>query len=211
MNDQMIGLRSKKVPLHSMMKKTVHRASARASHLLRGNRARGFTLIEILVVVTLSIVLMTAAAGLFFTTLISNTKKNVISVVKDEGDYASSQIEFLLRNAVSLVPDPLVANAPTCTTSMTSISFRSLDDGITTLTTLNNRIASQSATTGTPVYLTSDSVQVSQPLVFDCQQSSTNFGSYIKLSFQLQKDSPDVDVPQPVTEKFETSVQVRNF
>lgn len=171
---------------------------------------RGFTLIEILVVVSLSVILSVAAAGLFFTTLIGNTKKEIISIVKDEGDYAISQMEFLLRNAVSLTADPDFPLAATCTSGMSRITFKSIDEGITTLYNDNGRIASKSSTSSTPVYLTSDNVTLSGP-TFNCQQSGTNYGSYVTITFSLQKDSPDANRPQPVKEDFTTSANIRSF
>jgi prepilin-type N-terminal cleavage/methylation domain-containing protein len=180
--------------------KTLHKAQA------------GFTLIEILVVVSLSVIVSVAAAGLFFTTLITNTKKEILSLVKDEGDYAMNQMEFLLRNAVELVRDPsdLTGSAPICTAGMQQISFRSLDEGITTFYNTGGRVASKSASSATPLYLTSDAVTLTGP-TFDCEQSSDNYGSYVTISFTLQKDSPDANRPQPVKEDFTTSVNVRNF
>jgi prepilin-type N-terminal cleavage/methylation domain-containing protein len=175
---------------------------------------RGFTLIELLVVISVSVILGIAAAGLFFTTLIGNTKKEVLTRVKDEGDYAINQMEFLLRNAIALVPDPEFPLSPVCEQAMQRISFRSIDEGITTLYTYedNNvkKIASKSAKAVNPVFLSSDSVSLSG-LTFHCEQSSTNFGSYVTITFAMQKDSPDTNRPTPVREDFTTSVNIRSF
>ncbi len=170
----------------------------------------GFTLIEILMVVTLSVVITVAATGLFFTTLIGNTRKELISQVKDQGDYAINQLEFLLRNAVSLAPDPLFPAASTCVGGMNRITFKSVDEGITTLFNDNGKIASQSAASGQTIYLTTDDVTLTGP-TFNCSQASENFGTYVTISFSLQKDSPDYNRPTPVQESFTTSVSLRNL
>jgi prepilin-type N-terminal cleavage/methylation domain-containing protein len=167
----------------------------------------GFTLLEMLVVITLTVILSVSAASLFFTTLVGNTKKESLSTVKQEGDYTISQLEFLLRNAVSLVP-PVAAS---CTNNMSSITFKLNDGGITTLSKINGKIASQSASSATPVYLTSDSVVLASGPRFDCTQASVNKGTYIKISFTLSKLSPDFNTPTDVTETFTTSVNVRSF
>ena len=164
---------------------------------------RGYTLIELLVVVTLSVIVMLSAAGLFFTTLVSNSRKDILTSVKDEGDYAISQMEFLLRNAITLVPP----SGAGCTTGMGTIVFRNADDGVTTLTNINGQIASQSAT-GNTTYLTSKAVTLTGP-TFDCSQSTGDHSTYIKISFQLSKQAADFNRPQPVQETFTTSVNLR--
>jgi prepilin-type N-terminal cleavage/methylation domain-containing protein len=184
--------------------------SAHNPHSSGRQSQHGFTLIEILVVVSLSVIITLGAAGLFFTTLISNSKKNVLTTVKDEGDYALSQIEFLLRNAVSLQANPNSPTDPICDTGMSSITLKSIDNGITTLSIQNNKIASQSASTGTPVYLTSTATQLSN-LSFNCEQASQNYGTYVTISFTLSKTSPDFNQPTPVQDTFTTSVNIRSF
>jgi prepilin-type N-terminal cleavage/methylation domain-containing protein len=174
----------------------------------------GFTLIEILMSVSLVGLIGVAAAGLFYTTLIGNSKKEVLTTVKQEGDYAIGQMEFLLRNAVALAPDPNVANSvATCAVGMTKISIRSKDNGITTFSIQNGKIASQSGT-ATPVYLTSDAVTIADSpsdLVFNCSQASTNRGTYINVGFTLTKTSPDYNEPSTVTQAFSTGVGIRSY
>jgi prepilin-type N-terminal cleavage/methylation domain-containing protein len=173
----------------------------------------GFTLIEVIVVVALSVMITLAATSLFMTTLRASNKKVMISRVKDEGDYALSQMEFLLRNAVKLVADPSNPAAPVCSSGSTSISFKSADGGTTTLYATNGTgsvIASKSATLANPVYLTSDAVTLTN-LAFTCQQSVGSTGTYVKVSFTLQKDSTEFNEPQPTTQDFATSVSIRNL
>jgi len=173
---------------------------------------RGFTLVEVLVVVSLTVIVMITAAGLFFATLVGNNKKDVVVSVKEEGDYAISQMEFLLRNAVELVPDPAFPAAPICPPSSSRITFKSGDDGVTTLFNNNGRIASQSASSNTPVYLTSSTVTLSpSDPVFKCTRIATNYGTYVNISFTLSKQSPDFSAPSTVTQVFSTSVNLRSF
>jgi type II secretory pathway pseudopilin PulG len=170
----------------------------------------GFSLIELMVVITLTIILTIAGMGLFFSSLYGNSKKAVLTVVKDEGDYALSQIEFLLRNSIQLVQDPADASAPICAPGMSKISFRSFDNNITTLTSSGGKIASKSASAAQPVFLTTDSVLLSTPPRFDCSQVAQNSGGYVKISFSLQKQGDSLGNPSPLLEDFVTSVQLRN-
>lgn len=169
----------------------------------------GFTLIELLVVTALSIIIIIGAASLFFTSIINNAHKDVITTVKQEGDYALSQMEFLLRNATRLESNPSTPTAPDCTPGMKTITFRSQDNGITTLAVVNNKIASSSG--AQTVYLTSDAVTLSdQDPLFECQQVS-NVGGYIQIHFALTKQNTDFSVPNTVTNTFTTSVNLRSF
>lgn len=143
---------------------------------------KGFTLIELLVAIGLSVMLIAAASGLFFTTLRSDSKKNYLSELKDNGEYALSQMEFLLRNGVSL--EPLTAGGTTCTTGMSQIVVRSIDNGVTRLYLSNGQIASESVQSGVTRYLSGGPTTASN-LSFNCQQAAVNSGTYIQIAFTL--------------------------
>jgi prepilin-type N-terminal cleavage/methylation domain-containing protein len=174
----------------------------------------GFTLVEILVAVTLSVILLAAASGLFFATLRSDSKKNYVSDLKDTGDYAMSQIEFLLRNAVAL--ERLEPTAPYCAPGMNQILFRSIDNGVTILFEEEGRIASESVNLGVAgavdtKYLTGDQLTVSN-LSFDCKQSSPNIGTYIKIGFTLTYASTSsMFFGDGGSENFSTTINVRSY
>lgn len=173
--------------------------------LVHDQHQSGFTIIELLVVISLTVMLMLAATGLFFATLLSSSKTQTGQRVKNEGEYALSQIEFLLRNAIEI--QDCQAN---------SITFLSYDSGITTLTqeddpsdaTTHQKIASNSA-----LYLTSSVVTIPDelPLTFLCQ-TAPDSSTYITVSFGLRAGEPGVDAPRDIeTETFTTSVAVRSI
>lgn len=64
----------------------------------------GFTLVEMLVVVGVVAVVGMMAVNLFFATLKGSTKTAVLNEVKQNGDYALSVMEKMVRNAKSLSP-----------------------------------------------------------------------------------------------------------
>jgi len=170
----------------------------------------GFTLLEVLVATSITVVMMIAATGLFLATLRTSTKNSQVSAIKTDGDYALSQIEFLLRNAVTIVPDPQAPLGAVCSAGMSSISFKLRDGGTTTLTSANSLIASKSATAANPSYLTSPSTTLSN-LLFDCSQAGTNYGTYVTASFTLSKDETNSNTPNTITQDFRTSVSVRSY
>ena len=174
------------------------------------NRQSGFTLVEILVAISLSVMLIVAAMGLFFSTLLSNTKKTVLSTIKDEGDYAINQMEFLMRNAISL--EQPTDGGSICAPGRNRIAIKSLDNSITELSIQNSRIASASTNLATnrTVFLTSDDVQLSN-LRFDCQNAGPFSGTFIKVSFTLRKQAVEQTGQPTTSEDFSTSVNVRSL
>lgn len=177
--------------------------------LITAVKQNGFTLIELLVAIGLSVMLVTAASGLFFSTLRSDSKKNFVSSLKDNGDYALSQMEFLLRNAVSL--EALNQGDVTCGTGMNQIVFRSIDNGVTRLYLSNGQIASESVQTGTTRYLTGGATTATN-LAFNCQQAAVNSGTYIRISFNLSYATTSGQFfTDTGSESFVTTINVRSY
>ncbi len=170
---------------------------------------RGFTLIELLVAIGLSVMLIASATGLFFSTLRSDSKKNYVTELKDNGDYALSQLEFLLRNGVSL--EPLSQGDVVCGSAMTQIVVRSIDNGVTRLYLSNGQIASQSVQTGITRYLTGGPTTASN-LSFNCQQAAVNTGTYIQVAFRLTYATASGQFfTENGSSDFTTTVNVRSF
>lgn len=166
-----------------------------------------------LVAITLSVILLGAASGLFFTTLRTDSKKSYVTDIKDNGDYAISQMEFLLRNAIAL--EPIGGNSPRCTNGMNQILLRSIDNGLTTLFIDEGRVASESASadglTGTTHYLTGEHLTASN-LSFNCQQSSPNIGTFIQINFSLTYSTASGQFyGDGGTENFTTTINVRSY
>jgi prepilin-type N-terminal cleavage/methylation domain-containing protein len=169
---------------------------------------KGFTLLELLIVVSLVVILMLSATSLFLTFLIGNSKSNAIQTVKNEGTYALSQMEFLIRNAINIAPN---SSDVSCGEDMNEFVIVSIDGNSTTFFAEEDngvdKIASNSG-----VYLTSDEVELVAGPEFDCAQASGSNQSYVNVSFTLRKGSPGVDQATEIVEQqFETSVNIRSF
>lgn len=63
---------------------------------------RGFTLIEILVVVTVFVIIAILAANMFFSIFKGSSKTRVLAEVKQNGNYALGVMERMIRNARSI-------------------------------------------------------------------------------------------------------------
>lgn len=170
----------------------------------------GFTLIEILMVTTLSIILMLGAASLFITFLLGNSKVQSSQLVRSEGEHALAQMEFLLRNSVEIVTNP---SGAVCDMGMDAITFNSIDGGQTTLMmepdSSDNNVVKIASNSG--IYLTSDSVDISQDLTFNCSESQDHQRRYVEIVFSLRKGTPGVDLTRDIVEQeFRTGVAIRN-
>jgi prepilin-type N-terminal cleavage/methylation domain-containing protein len=167
----------------------------------------GFTLIELLVVISITVVLMLTASILFMTFLISNAKISSSQLVKQEGQYTLNQIEFLLRNAVEILPN---SYGYECVAGMTEIRFRSFDNGTTTIWVEDDggvgKIASNSGQ-----YFTSDAVEVTG-INFDCSQSNDESHPHVNITFSLRRGTPGVDQDREIVEEtFTTSTTIRSL
>lgn len=164
---------------------------------LQTTNSTGFTLIELLITTSLTVLLMLTITTMFMTFLVGSSKTNIKKTVKEEGLHAMSQMEFIMKNAHYV--------DGTCGTG-DNISIRSLDGGTTTYSEINDngtyKIASNSS------ILTSSAVDTQQSLLIECSGDVGN--RQIKISFTLYKDAPTLSEDAPVSESFESTVNVRN-
>lgn len=182
--------------------------------LLSGNNMkRGFTLIELLVAMAIISGLGIMIAQAFFTTTRSNTKVERLTDVKQNGDYALSIMERMIRNARTLT----ASCTPAGTQATESIAIASSDGYTTTFQCLLDgsvtRIASVSAF-GTK-YLTSSSVTLggtscaADTLVFYCT-SIVQVPKSVKVTFQISQKGTPTDQFEKASTQFQTSVGLRS-
>lgn len=164
------------------------------------DRRTGFTLVELLITTSLTVLLMLTITTLFMTFLVGNSKTNIRKSVKEEGLHALSQMEFIIKNA-RYYDDTFQA----CTSNLQTIRVIGLDSGVTTYSIVSdsgiNKIASNSAR------LTSATVNLST-LRFDCSGEAGN--RQIKISFTLDKDAPTLSTDSNISENFEATINLRN-
>lgn len=186
-------------------------------------QSAGYTLIELLIVVTLSSLLLITAVALFFTTLVGGGRTAGTEYTKQAGQYAITQMTYLLRNARRL---DLASSTPTvCQQNMSAIAVRGQDGNVTILRAGltggtngdTNRIASASAVLR---YMTPPDLSFAQgtSLRFDCAPASYGTSTWdgsppiITISFTLQKGVSGVDQARDIVQvPFRTSVTLRNY
>lgn len=163
----------------------------------------GFTMIEITIVAGLTTMLVVAAVALLLSSIVSSGRTNTLQFVKENGDYALGQIEFLLRNATDILGS--------CTSSMNQITVRNIDGGVTTLMREEqNGVAKIASNSGR--YLTSDAVILVAGPTFDCYQSPDGLIRSVTAAFTLRRGEVGIDrASEVLSQDFQTTVTLRNF
>ena len=132
-------------------------------------KKNGFTLMEILISVGILAIVTTLIAQVLFTTTHVNKKTEILTDIKQDGNFALDVMARMVRAAKAI--------ETSCTTSTASITNN--DNTVTTLRCLPDgnaaRIASVSATTGAIVYLSGGNVTLSASGGTDCSDSSLVF------------------------------------
>ena len=173
---------------------------------MKAKNGRGFTLMEMIVVIALLGVVGMMAVNIFFTSLRGSTKAETLKEIKQNGDFAISAMERMIRNAQEVTS--------TCSGSSSSITIRNPDHYRTTFS-CGSRIASISADLVPPVitYLTSSKVYVA-----DCYFICNNLGSTpeeVMIHFVLSETGAATPTPVRPEERasatFETTVSLRNY
>jgi len=163
--------------------------------------ANGFTLIELLVVTTLLGIISTGIAQIFFTILKGGAKAEILKEAKQNGDYALSIMERMVRNA----------SAVDCASAPDSIEITNPDFNTTTFSLTGGKIASSSASNNG--FLTGGTVFVSG-LTFGCIQSSGGIPSVVTISFTVSQPPKSGVTPNPketASVFFKTTVSLRTY
>lgn len=155
----------------------------------------GYTLIEMLVVIVLLVMLSMVGTSLFLNTLTASNKTSIALSVKQQGEYALSQMLNMIRGAVRI---------EACSTS--SLTIRNADDGTTQFMVENTKLASNSG-----AYLTGDDVRVTAGPTFTCTQNGDVY-TFATVAFTLKKGDPQVDKPIDIVEEsFTGGAAVRKY
>jgi len=164
-------------------------------------KKNGFTLIEMMIVVSLLGIIAVVGSGAFFSILRGSTKTKTLQMVKQNGDYAISVMERMIRNARALV-------SPTEDSTVTSIKIKNPDGKETTFSCGGPQatIASNGAS------LLSSEVKVNNCNIFEVTVGQPEIRpAVVKINFNL---SPEVSSTRPeeqATVNFQTTVTLRNY
>lgn len=164
----------------------------------KNTSSKGFTLVEMAVAVGLLGMISVAAVALFFSTIRGGGKVSVGTEVKQNGQFAVSTMEQLIRNSLALT---------SCTNS--GVVLQARDGASLTFSCTNigptGYIASNSAR------LTSTSVAVTS-CGFSCSiDTSGRRPPLISVNFTVRQANVDVEEEGTAEADFSTSVSLRNY
>lgn len=144
----------------------------------RGNNA-GITLVEILVVISVFLILMTATVGLFIRSLRGVGTTETIMESEDSAQLAIAVIERSVKNSRKLV----AVGGGGCPGNGSSLQLIGGDNGVTTFSLNSGRIASNSA------FITSPTIEITN-FNFVCDTDS-GAGNEITVSFTAEFKAAD--------------------
>ena len=158
---------------------------------------KGFSIIELIIVVGLIAILMLAISSSMLMSVISSNRIRTATKTKQAGNFALDQIQGLIRNS----KDITLCNA-------TTVTLINQDGTSTTISSSNSKIS-----TNEEVFITPADLVVSN-FSFTCLPTDTdatteNKTNLIKVSFDLQNATTSKPTENPLLH-FETSINLRN-
>jgi len=178
------------------------------------NTQKGFTLLEILITISVMATIATLITQVFFTTTHTNTKTEILKEVKQNGDFALDIMTRMVRNARSVE-----STCASTGTNLDALDIKNPDVDSTEFgcyyDAVNGvaRIASTSATSGSIQYLTSSNVTLgascANSLKFTCASSSYE-ADKITITFQLAQRGTPVSQFEKAQTQFQITVSSRN-
>lgn len=174
----------------------------------------GFTLVEMIVVVALLSIVGLIAVEIFFTSLRGSTKTEILKEIKQNGGYAITTMEIMIRNAQGVVSS--------CSGVSGSITIENSDGNDTTFQCdWHDDVAKIASVSGaTTRRLTSKNVSLAPPgtppgctastLQFTCS-SSPGKPETVAIQFTLNQRSSATRPEERASATFETTVSLRTY
>ena len=157
------------------------------------SKHQAYTLIELTIVVGLTSLLAIAVTAILFSTMLSSTRIRRVIRLRQTGNYTTTQIQQLIRNATTITQ---------CSPDDNNITFINQDGGQTTIQLENGKIASVS-TQATRYFNLDNNMTVSNFLVL-CDSN------LVKVNFTLTYVSDSNRPSEQPSQTFQIDVAPRN-
>lgn len=184
----------------------------------------GFTLIELLVVIGIMVFVGGTIGSILFSSLRGTNKTNTITVVRQNGNYAITQMAKMIRNAREF--NGVSTDGSTFTTDCSKIvpptpspayvNITSFDGGQTTFSCCSTTITSSSASLssvcapGNYTELIDINAVTLNSCSFSCTQNSSSDYPVIGINFSLSAKGNNLPPEKSATIPFQTSIILRN-
>lgn len=165
-------------------------------------QAAGFTLIEMIVIISIAGIVSLIASGFLITMIGGSSKAEVVKEVRQNGNHALSLIGGLVLNSKSVVCPDMVNNR-----ILTIKDIYGFSADISCLDNPDYYISSSSG--GLIVRLTGDNVAVSQ-CSFLCEHTGGR-PSKVKIEFVVSQKAGSSKPSEKSSLKFQTEVATKNF
>ena len=163
---------------------------------------KGFTLVEMLVVIGVLAIIVVVGSTIFFNLLKGSTKTRTVNLIKQNGSYALTIMERMIRNG-KIIQN---SDGQICESVMPKIKIENPDGGETEFSCEGDRISSNSAS------LISNQVKVANgSCSFDCQRTSVFEPDVVTINFTLSQVQADVRPEEEASMVFKTTVVLRNI
>ena len=182
-------------------------------------RKNGFTLVELLIGLSVISLIIPIVFSLFFLVLQSKAKILILQEVKKNGDYTLSTMQYFIKNrAIKIYNSDLKTNE-VCTTasgfstpsSSDYVYFADADDNLFYFQLASGKVASYSAVISpNPQYLTNTKTTVSN-LTITFSRSSTFSPPIVSVSFTVTNPPSAVKHEEKATLNYQTKIKLRNY
>ncbi len=173
---------------------------------------KGFTLIEVIVVVGAIMIIMPALFGIIFSLFRQQIKIYRLSEVKRQGDYALSIIENTIRSSAISIYDQQTGGVQLCAnagaTDVTVPYFRDEKDNWFRYVISSNRIASQSEVPNATANLTSSNLRITN-LTVRCSRTASYSSPVVDLRFTISSGLTSTEERASMT--YKTRIKLRNY
>lgn len=173
--------------------------------------SNGYTIIELLAVISILIIISGIISGILYSTLRGSSKARITTEVTQNGNYALSLISNIIvdsTNVTHIDGVPILDCTTTPPGSGKSITLARLDGGTTTLACESNTISSNSAS-----LINTNKVQVEEDSCFFYCTQTTNDPYAIpilEVTFNVRDKDTGLFESQ-ASSTFNTSVSIRNY
>ena len=169
--------------------------------------SKGFTLIELLVVMGVLAIMGGVILSIFFSVLRGTNKTNQLIIVRQNGNYAISQMSKIIRNAKRL--EYPASCTPSVSTPYITLIGQNDEQIILEHYPISNILRARSI--ASTVNLTSNTQVRATNLQFTCTQAPNSNTFLIYISFIVSQSSTNPGSENSASLPFSTSIAFRNY